>query len=316
MNRCTFLAFGDLHHYPGVFYPDKEERWEKILARSIEENADFIVGLGDYVHEPAVNGALAERMLASTKDLILCLGNHDTEHAPMEEVLPLYGMPHNYYFVDRGGYRFILLDANYTINDGEYVHYNPGVENRTKRGVIPPDQLAWLEQTIAASSTPCVLLSHHSIERPDGMLNKDRVWEIIHRANQHRPHAVVLYINGHYHRDYCTIVNGVCCLELNSASYQWVNPPFGGYPAEVLAHGRAMAYTLNFSQPLSALITLEGATRITIRGVTGEYMFGLTAADVESVDGQHRLSYARRSVPFIRDYTVDLDCGTVTRSRE
>lgn len=314
MSQYTFLAFGDLHHYPGVFYPDREQRWAKIVARSVEEKAEFIVGLGDYVHEPAVNGAFAARMMAAPVDLYCCLGNHDTEHSPLEEVLLLYAMPHNYYFVDRGGYRFVFLDANYTVNDGAYVHYNPGVENRTKRGVLPPDQLAWLEQTIAESPTPCILLSHHSIERPDGILNKDAVWDVITHANQKRPHAVMLYVNGHHHRDYCTIVHGVCCLELNSAAYQWVNPPFGGYPAEVLAYGRAMAYTLNFSEPLSALITLEGETRITIRGVTGEFIFGLTDADVESVDAQHRLSYARRSVPFIRDYAVDLTTDTVIRS--
>lgn len=316
MNQCTFLAFGDLHHYPGVFLNDRAERWDKIVARSIEEKADFIVGLGDYVHEPAANGAFAQRMLASPTDLYLCLGNHDTEHSPLEEVLPLYGMPHNYYYFDRGGYRFIALDTNYTVNDGAYLHYNPGVENRTKRGVLPPDQLAWLEQTVAACTTPCVLLSHHSIERPDGIINRDAVWDVINRANQRRPHAVMLYINGHHHRDHCTVMHGVCCLDLNSAAYQWVNPPFGGYPAAVLTHGRAMAYTLNFSEPLTALITLEGEARITVRGVTGEYLFGLTAADVESVDVNHRLSYARRSVPFIRDYAVDLSTGTVTRSRD
>lgn len=314
MSTCTFLAFGDLHHYPGEFYPDKEQRWEKILARSVAENAAFIVGLGDYVHEPAINGAFAEKMMASPKDLYCCLGNHDTEHSPLESVLPLYRMPHNYYYFDRDGYRFIVLDTNYTINDGEYLHYNPGVENRTKRGVLPPEQLSWLEQVVDGTDTPCILLSHHSIERPDGILNRGEAWEVIRRANAKRPHAVMLYINGHHHRDHCTVMDGVCCLDLNSAAYQYVNPPFRGYSDEVLATCHGMAYTLNFSEPLSALITLEGDTRIRIRGLIGEFMFGLTDADVESVDAQHRLSYARRSVPFIRDYEVDLKNGTVLRS--
>ena len=77
-----------------------------------------------------------------------------------------------------------------------------------------------------------------------------------------------------------------------------------------------MAYTLNFSQPLSALITLEGDRYIRIRGAEGEFLFGLTEQDVEAVDLSHRLSYARRSVPFIRDYQVDLQEGIVTRSKE
>lgn len=314
MRQCTFLAFGDLHHYPGEFYDDKWERWEKIVARSVAEKAEFIVGLGDYVHEPEKNRDFAVGMMASPKDLYCCLGNHDTEHSPMEYVLPLYRMPHNYYCFDRGGYRFVVLDANYSFIDGEYVHYNPGVA-RDKAGVIPPKQLRWLEQVIDESENPCVLLSHHSIERPDGIRNRDEVWQVIENANAKRRHAVMLYINGHHHRDHCTIMSGVCCLDLNSAAYQYINPPFPRYSDEVLALAHGMAYTLNFSEPLSAMITLEGDTIIRIRGLTGEFMFGLTDEDVEAVD-IHRLSYARRSVPFIRDYEVDLEGDTVIRSRE
>lgn len=311
---CTFLAFADLHHYPGEFYDDKEERWEKILRRSIRENAEFIVGLGDYVHEPEKNGALARRMASSPKDLYCCLGNHDTEHSPLEYALALYRMPHNYYHFDRSGYRFIVLDANYSLIDGEYLHYNPDVP-RHKPGVIPPEQLAWLEQAIDTSEAPCILICHHSIERPDGILNRQEVWEVIDAANAKRPHAVMLYINGHHHRDHCTVMNGVCCLDLNSAAYQYINPPFPRYSPEVLALAHGMAYTMNFSEPLSALITLVGDTKIHIRGLTGEFLFDLTEADVEEMD-KGRLSYARRCVPFIRDYEVDLAAQTVTRSRD
>ena len=314
MSACTFLAFGDLHHYPGNFCDDKEERWDKILARSIAEDAAFIVGLGDYVHEPEKYRALAERMMSAPKDVYCCLGNHDVEHAPMAYALALYRMPHNYYSFDRDGYRFIVLDANYSLIDGAYVHYAPGAD-RHKPGVIPPDQLAWLERTIADSNAPCVLLSHHSIERPDGILNRRAVWEVLDRANARHPRKVMLYINGHHHRDHCTVMHGVCCLELNSASYQYIDPPFPRYSADVLALGRAMAYTLNFSEPLSALITLEGDCTIRVRGVRGEFLFGLTEADVEEMD-KGRLSYARRCVPFIRDYAVDLVSGTVTCSCE
>ena len=252
--------------------------------------------------------------MSSPKDLYCCLGNHDTEHAPLEYALALYRMPHNYYCFDRDGYRFVVLDANYSFIDGEYIHYNPGVA-RHKPGVIPPEQLSWLERTIDESKVPCVLLSHHSIERLDGILNRDVVWEIIDRANQKRRFAVMMYINGHHHRDHCTVMNGVCCLDLNSAAYQYIDPPFPRYSADVLALGSAMAYTLNFSEPLSALITLEGASNIHIHGLTGEFLFDLTDTDVEEMD-KGRLSYARRSVPFIRDYAVDLIAGTVVSSRK
>lgn len=312
--HCTFLAFGDLHHYPGEFLDDKRERWDKIVARSVAEDAAFIVGLGDYVHEPEKNGDFAERMLTCPKDLYLCLGNHDTEHSSLSYVLSLYGLSHNYYCFDRDGYRFVVLDANYSLIDEEYVHYSPDVPCH-KPGVIPPDQLRWLAQVIEEADTPCVLLSHHSIERPDGIANRDAVWAVIDAANARRPHAVMLYVNGHHHRDHCTVIHGVCCLDLNSAAYQYINPPFPRYSAEVLALAHGMAYTMNFSEPLSAVITLEGDSHIRIRGLTGEFLFGLTDADVEEMD-RGRLSYLRRSVPFIRDYEVDLTTETVIRSQD
>lgn len=314
MSDCTFLAFADLHHYPGVFYPDKEWRLEKILTRSVEENAAFIVGLGDYVHAPDSNVALAERMMAAPKDIYCCIGNHDTDTWPLERMLPLYRMPHNYYYFDRCGYRFIVLDANYTIIDGEYVHYNPGVSRPLNVGILPPEQLAWLEQTVADSPYPCVLMSHHSIERTDGILNRGAVWDVICRANARRRYAVILYMNGHYHRDHCAIVNDVCCLEVNSASYQYLATPYTKYSPEALATAGALPHTLNFSQPLSAMITLDGPSRIQVRGHAGQFMFGVTDEDVLEIDS-NRLSYSRRSVPFIRDYMVDLDAETVTKSR-
>ncbi len=110
-------------------------------------------------------------------------------------------------------------------------------------------------------------------------------------------------------------MRGVRCLDLNSAAYQYVSPPFPRYSAEVLALAHGMAYTLNFSEPLSALVTLEGNSRSHIRGLSSEFLFGLTDADVEEMDGG-RLSCLHRSVPFIRDYEVDLDAETVTRSRD
>lgn len=312
METCTFLAFADLHHHPGVFYPDKEWRLEEIFARSVEENAEFIVGLGDYVHDPDNNKAFAERMMDAPKDLYCCIGNHDTDSWTLERMLPLYGMPHNYYYFDRSGYRFIVLDANYVCNNGEYLHYNPGVVRTSSVGVMPPEQIAWLARTIEETDNPCILLSHHSIERTDGILNRGEVWDVICRANQKRRYAVILYINGHYHRDHCTIVNDVCCLELNSASYQYIDPPYTKYSQEALATAAALPHTLNFSRPLSAMITLDGPSRIQIRGCDGTFMFGITDEDVLEVDVR-RLSYSRRSVPYIRNYTVDLETETVMR---
>ena len=86
MRCCQFLAFGDLHHYPGEFYDDKWERWEKIVARSVAENAEFIVAWAT-----TSTSDFAVGMMDSPKELYCCLGNHDTEHSPLEYVLRCIG---------------------------------------------------------------------------------------------------------------------------------------------------------------------------------------------------------------------------------
>ena len=41
MNKIKFLVFADLHHYPGIFYTNAEEKLEKIKKRAIEKLAEM-----------------------------------------------------------------------------------------------------------------------------------------------------------------------------------------------------------------------------------------------------------------------------------
>ena len=43
------------------------------------------------------------------------------------------------------------------------------------RETLPPGELAWLEETVNSSPYPCIILSHSSYERPDGVKNRDAV---------------------------------------------------------------------------------------------------------------------------------------------
>ena len=198
----SFLVFADLHHEPKVFPHDAKRFLDEIIARGINTKVSFMVQLGDFLHTPQENRALADVFAEAPIPAYNVFGNHDNDQESYEYILDMYRLRNGYYYFDREGYRFIVLDPNYSVVNGELVHYNPNQARSHNLGEIPPDQMSWLEETIFGSPFPCILFSHQSLERTDGIKNRDEVWRIICRANRSREHAVILCVNGHYHCDY------------------------------------------------------------------------------------------------------------------
>ena len=311
----TFLAFTDLHHEPQVFPHDAAAFLRTITGRAAAAGADFMVQLGDFLHSPRVNGALADVYARSGLPAYNVFGNHDTDQEDMDYILKMYGLTRAHYFFDRGGYRFIVLDPNYSVVDGALTHYAPRQKRDHHLGQLPPAQLDWLGETIDASPFPCVLFSHQSLERTDGVKNRDEAWAVICEANRKRPHAVILCVNGHYHDDGCAFVNDVCCLDLNSSSYYWIDTEYRGYPPEIYEKYPLAAHCLFYRDPLSALITLEGTARVTVSGASGAFLRPVSRDELLALD-QRRLCASRLCVPYISDYQIDLtrrECVRIPR---
>lgn len=303
-----FLAFSDLHHEVATFPHDAPAFLREILRRGREEEASFAIQLGDFLHNLPENGWLADEYAEAELPTYSAFGNHDTDRDGMERILAMYRLEQSYYAFDREGYRFIVLDPNYNWVNGELCHYAPGVPQG--KGYLPKEQIEWLADRVASSPYPCILCSHQSLERTDGVANRDEVWEVICAANRRRPRSVILCINGHYHCDSCTMVNGVCCLDLNSSSYHWCDVANTLYSSEIYEKYPISSHCLYYDKPLSALITLEGAEKIRIEGVAGAYTVPISREELLRVD-QRRLSDERLNSPSIRSYEVDLVKGTV-----
>lgn len=301
----SFLAFADLHHEPKVFPHDAKLFLEEIIARGINAKVSFGVQLGDFLHTPQENRSLSDVFAEAPFPTCNVFGNHDNDQESYEYILDMYRLTNGYYHFDTDGYRFIVLDPNYSVVNGELVHYNPNQARNHNLGEIPPEQMTWLEETILESPFPCVLFSHQSLERTDGIKNRDEVWRIICRANRLRERAVILCVNGHYHCDYCTFINGVCCLDLNSSSYYWTDPTNHLYPQEVYDRFSISDHCIFYKNPLSAVITLNGTDQITVDGAAGEFLYPISQEELFRLD-QRRLSDTRVCTPFISDYFVDL----------
>ncbi len=304
----TFLVFTDLHHEPQVFPHNASSFLDIILQRAIDTHVSFVIQLGDLLHTPILNRDLADIYNGFSLPTYNVLGNHDTDQEDLSYILQMYRLERSYYYFDSSGYRLIILDPNYAEVDNELTHYAPGLQGSRRnhnRGEIPLEQLAWLEKTIEESPYPCIICSHQSLERTGGIRNRDAVWDIFCAANRKKPRSVIMCINGHYHCDFCTILNGVCCLDLNSASYHWCDVQNHLYTTEICEKFPLAANCLYYKKPLSAVISICGMDEIRIAGTAGEYIVPVSRDELLRVD-QRRLSDDRLCTPSIRNYTVDL----------
>lgn len=300
-----FLLFADLHHYPGVFMGGTWEDLALLQRRAEEENCEFLIHAGDFCHGPS----LVPEYVKAYNDFHIpsyhALGNHDSDKTPLAETLRAYNMPDGHYYFDHNGYRMIVVDPNYYCVDGEYVHYDMSnyYPYGAYRDFVPPDQLRWLEETIASAPHPCVLISHESFEREaDGVQNAADVRRIINEANAHRPHSVILCINGHYHRDFVRVLDGVCYLDMNSVSYDWVEKEHNCYPEEIARDIRLLNHTVVYDDPLYAIVTLEGTT-IDIQGVESTMFMGVT----REMTGNRKCDLAGRPVtPRVQSMKITL----------
>ena len=157
---------------------------------------------------------------------------------------------------------------------------------------MPPEQVAWLKETIESSEYPCILFSHQSFERvgPDAVKNAEEIRQIINDANKKRPHSVLMCVNGHYHRDYIRILDNVCYFDMNSTTTDWVNNTHRLYPEELYTKARFLEHNLLYNDPLHAIVTLEGNT-ITIEGMESSMFMGITRemTNNEAYDNMGRL---------------------------
>ena len=305
MKEYKFMVFTDLHYNMQEIGVDADMRLASIMERAELEEVAFVIQLGDFLHDPVKTGWLAKSYVNSPLPAYSALGNHDTDMVGMEYIMQLFKMNHNYYFFDAGGYRFIVLDPNYTVVQGKAVHYEPQQKRENNRGFLPMEELVWMKQVIMESPYPCILFSHQSLERTDGISNRDDAWEIICEANRKCKDSVILCINGHYHCDDVNFINDVCCLDLNSSTYHWTDVENHYYPKEYYMRYPAAAHCIGYDTALSAVISLKGTEQIMVQGCQGEFLFSPDEEEILRLD-QRRLSQSRVCIPRIRNYRIDL----------
>jgi alkaline phosphatase len=150
-----------------------QERMEACVAAMNAWPADLLIELGDFINCRFVLGAelgdpgripailaAAEAVFASFEGpRYYVLGNHDVGDLTKTEFLEIVGAETTSLSFDRGGYHFVILDAQFR-EDGS----DRGNEFWYMPGYVPPDLLAWLRDDLAATTLPTVVCVHQRLD--------------------------------------------------------------------------------------------------------------------------------------------------------
>lgn len=255
--------------------PDGSDRLTSFIKAAQEEKVDFIIELGDFCRLDSASQPYLSIWNSFAGDKYHVLGNHDMDKYTKEEYTKGMGMAGRYYSFDKDDFHFIVMDGNNLYDGNEYHHYanaNYYVDSKM-RAFVDPEQMEWLKQDLSSTDKKCVLFSHQSIElfMNNGSLVRQILEDENHRAGFKK---VVLAFSGHNHSNYTKEINGITYMQINSASYVWIDEPSmteKRYPQEVNDKYSLLEYSITYDKPLYAIVTLNGK-KADVKGVQAHFM--------------------------------------------
>lgn len=269
------LKFAIASDFHAQDVPDGEERIASFIRAAKDEKVDFIIELGDFCRLDSASQVYLKLWDSFEGDKYHVIGNHDMDNYTPEEYVAGMKMPGRYYSFDKGDFHFIVLDGNNLYDGKKYTHYakaNYYVDPKM-RAFVDPEQMAWLKQDLAATNKKCVLFSHQNIEQ--FLNNGATVRQILEEENRRAGFKkVVLAFGGHNHSNYTKEINGITYMQINSASYVWIDKPSmteKRYPKEVNDKYSLLKYSMTYTKALYAIVTLNSEGAI-VKGTEAEFV--------------------------------------------
>ncbi len=194
-------------------YRDSIAKMLEFTDLANDEGAEFVMHLGDFK-----NGApdynldhlqKIESIYARFKGpRYHVLGNHDMDRISKEDFMSVIentgiAAGQTYYFFDRGGIRFIILDANFT-SDG--TPYNSGNFHWTDAN-IPVSQIEWLDKTLSSAAGPVIICIHQLLDGDDGNIFVKNAADVRTVLEKHQ--KVLAVFQGHHHSGQYNEINGI-----------------------------------------------------------------------------------------------------------
>jgi hypothetical protein len=221
-----FALITDVHLGPPASHAGKlrklthlsEELVQSFVRRMRDDfNPDLIVNLGDVIEDESAErdreryGSFVAMLRETGKPVLHVAGNHDTINLLPEELCGMWGNSSNAtYSEDHGGVHFAVLRT---------------VEHRGERIELPAEQIHWLEQDLASTALPSVVLMHHPAsemrlegnrwfeKRPNlcRVVERRALRDVIQQSSK-----VLAVFNGHAHWNHFDVIAGIPYVTLQS----------------------------------------------------------------------------------------------------
>jgi len=135
------------------------------------------------------------------------LGNHDTDSLSKKQFLSNIentGIDSNKssYSFDFNDFHFVVLDANYKSDGDDYDHGNFDWTDAN----IPPAELKWLKQDLAATHKPVIVMIHQLLDGTGSVYvkNANNVRQVLEQSGK-----VLAVFQGHHHDGHYSRINGI-----------------------------------------------------------------------------------------------------------
>jgi hypothetical protein len=181
-----------------------------------DKEVDFLIELGDLIDNGTDAGEEAAlEHLDTIEDVYKkydgpryhVLGNHDMDKISKQQFLSHVentGIKKeaSYYSFDSKGIHFVVLDACFTSSGEPYDHGKFGWKDAN----IPPKEMEWLQQDLAATSEPVIVFVHQLLDGEGGhyVNNAAEVRQILQQDK-----GVLAVFQGHNHGGHYSHIEGI-----------------------------------------------------------------------------------------------------------
>lgn len=282
---------------------DAKVRVNEFVREVNENDCDFAIQLGDFIQPEFIGSysckedrvsAVMKNVLAgkglSPKEkqeiwkefkLLNCplyhvLGNHDLDLYSKEEILKYWGVKSSTYSFDSKDFHFIVLDANYGVEDSKAISFERGnymkwyFQKVEPFPYIPKEQLQWLEDDLKKTDKPSIVFCHEGVN--GGFLNAinhEEIFDTLKKA----PFGVRCCFCGHKHEDLLEEEDGIPVYFVNSMSGYSVPAQFAKkrFSEEIEEHYPNVRYMCVYEKPLYVIVTVDKSA-ITIEGRNSNFV--------------------------------------------
>jgi len=212
----TDCHYADTDNAGTRYYRQSLDKLDECVKAMNELQVDFLAELGDFKDQdspPVEQKTLSYLRTVDSKfkgfkgPAYHVLGNHDADSLSKEQFLANIENPgidagRKYYSFDFNSVHFIILDANYKSDGTDYDHGNFDWTDAN----IPPDELQWLRQDLAASRGAVIVMIHQLLDGAGShyVNNADEVRRFLEQSGR-----VLAVFQGHFHDGDYSLIEGI-----------------------------------------------------------------------------------------------------------